>query len=1789
MANRRRLDARRGAVNPLATAPLCVDEQYYHALAQPHLRQGPARRARDVIALAGPPLVAALGLCIVVSLALTRPAQVQRAWLLAPLQARFAGAPSTLAFALVAATPLLVALAMASLWARLDLSREQGVRAALDAKLRVARGYRRYLTGLATLTEPLTWIQRATQSGQLPDPSGPAEPHSVEQAGEAPGCAVLVALSLRHDPRCDEPRRAHVSESGEASAWGEQGAAQDSRPISRYGWEVSVQAARDELGQTKTVDSVTQALARARSGAILLCGAEGAGKTTLMRYVAHTQALAQLQRTRPGGRIPLYADLAWLESDWPAEGDFSTEQALTALAQRIGGVEAEVARALARAMTQAPALLLFDELDTLPGERRERFVSALATTLTSRRRLRLKSGSVCDGAGDRWSAQVVISSRSYVAPLGAGPASARFERWTLEPLAYPMGRLALARGAIQQWRATVASATQLDSHGSVQSAEDAAETMLRVLATPATEAWLTQPLSLTLAAIAGIGANTANTTNDASAARPCRTRGDLYATATWALLCARLPDWDDDERRAVQRLAEDLALWLSINQRRSFRPGAAEIDERLLRTPEARIALARAAATSPSQFIATMSGLCETGPGDLACFSLTSLHSLLAGSSLARLLRHEWSSPVAPDAFALWVRRSDSEGRSGTALAWARRASARWGDTLQFMCGALCAPATPGSGEPRSDLAVAWLRALLAQDDDLAESGLPLAASSLPQLRGADASLATDIAARLGQRLTEGAPEPTRAALETLHRASAAMMADPAGRQALLDHLRAALLGDGEQAARQAARTLGALGQAGVCLASDLIDLLRSTIWTPRAAVAQAIGALGPACGAEAIPALIAAQSDQTLAVRVAATQALGAVAREPDGSVIRALLARLSDHEDEVRAAAALALGKTGASAQQVAESLLQAMSDPETRVQIAAAYALGADVTGAGQIPALVESLAAIGWSERAAAALALGALGPAAEAALPALLELSRTDTIIVRMTATSALARIGPSRAECVAALIERLGDEATETRRAAADALAQMDVALPEIQTQAWPALLHALRDPRGSVRNAAADALDALDAMSDPQTNMATFALLDDPRGYVRAAAARALAALGTADARALPARITDLASMRDEAQLVAIDELGMLGPAARAATPALQRLLDDPRGDVRLAALRAILRVAPARVAASLCLKRASDGEARVRLEALTALSALGQRGDRRLIETLRQRLLEDADGDVRAAAAAALGRLSPSAASALPTLLAALGDRDYATQRAAALAIGALRPSLPDGVSRLTERLSDPTPGARGAVALALGALGPQAAPSVTPELLKLLRDEVADVRAGAAEALGLLGPQVDDAARRALLQRLNDADTETRAAATLALGRVGAGDGPEQLEHLAEALLARAQDRRYLVRSAAVEALAALGPVAVRAALPRLLEMLRDTHPSVRQATLAALATLDAAGQADALPALRRSLDATDADERAAAARALAGLGSALDTSDRESLIRLLGAADEAVRAAAAQAIGALSATLFARSAPPAALGALLADPDWRPRAAATEALGRFGARAGESMRTALWAALADSDETTRQAAALALARIDATGATALLGELLAIIKSRRAADTLAPIGQRRELEAYAALERPSWPVVERVAQWLEPGTHWSVMLASCALIARWHIAPQAALRRLLSLSERAPSLAIRQAARVALRSTLDDSPDFDLTLASEHSDAGRYQRNGDASEPQPASARLADVAPPIVAPPIIASPAVAPQVAHPAIDASRLSDTRAGRDLVLRHGGDAGKSA
>jgi len=168
--------------------------------------------------------------------------------------------------------------------------------------------------------------------------------------------------------------------------------------------------------------------------------------------------------------------------------------------------------------------------------------------------------------------------------------------------------------------------------------------------------------------------------------------------------------------------------------------------------------------------------------------------------------------------------------------------------------------------------------------------------------------------------------------------------------------------------------------------------------------------------------------------------------------------------------------------------------------------------------------------------------------------------------------------------------------------------------------------------------------------------------------------------------------------------------------------------------------------------------------------------------------------RALRDEDENVRAVAAASLGKLRYSKAA--PQLVRALADKSERVQSHAELALENIGeeaiPAVMEGAKRTATRFR------------AFRLLGRLKARQAVPLLVEGLRDRKPEIRTIAAWALGEIG---DPTAIPALQQLLGDKNPEVRREAVIALGKLGAKEVLKS--HLAE-------EKNTAVRAAALLAL-------------------------------------------------------------------------------------------------------------------------------------------------------------------------------------------------------------------------------------------------------------------------------------------------------------------------------------------------------------------------------------
>jgi HEAT repeat protein len=512
-------------------------------------------------------------------------------------------------------------------------------------------------------------------------------------------------------------------------------------------------------------------------------------------------------------------------------------------------------------------------------------------------------------------------------------------------------------------------------------------------------------------------------------------------------------------------------------------------------------------------------------------------------------------------------------------------------------------------------------------------------------------------------------------------------------------------------------------------------------------------------------------------------------------------------------------------------------------------------------------------------------------------------------------------------------------------------------------------------------------------------------AKLKDPDLVVRINAVNELGAKGQAARPALSALIdllknppplvpkpgTDVAkeiTLRTDLNSALAQAIERIGPDLDQLPSLLQGLKGGDRTAVTVSALLLAIMGDPA---VDPLLELLKDKDPELRLRAIRAFAFSRDLPDRAIKPIIAR--LEDDNDAVRIAAPAALARLGPRAAPAIPALIKAV----KAKGPLAAATLGMIGPLAKDAVPALREALADqdtvvtspvladtgdpatgpPSMSLAGAAAFALAQLGPDAAPAV-PDLIKALGHKRPEDRTLAVQALGRVGGQSPEAV--AALGRVLADDKELPAvqlAAVDALGKLGeAGTAP-----LVEALKSKKAD----VRRAAVTALAQ-SPALPAAAVPALAGRLRDDAPSVRTSAAAALGEIGERAK-EAAPDLGRALaeNGQPPEVVKAAAAALARLG---DTGTA-ALVAALKDKQPAVRAAAAAAMGDV------RMAPPSAVNALaeaLGDDDSGVRVAAADSLGNIGRRAKSALSALEQHAKSDPNEEVRRAAAKAIASIN-----------------------------------------------------------------------------------------------------------------------------------------------------------------------------------------------------
>jgi HEAT repeat protein len=505
----------------------------------------------------------------------------------------------------------------------------------------------------------------------------------------------------------------------------------------------------------------------------------------------------------------------------------------------------------------------------------------------------------------------------------------------------------------------------------------------------------------------------------------------------------------------------------------------------------------------------------------------------------------------------------------------------------------------------------------------------------------------------------------------------------------------------------------------------------------------------------------IANLQDSDPRIRANAATDLGRF-KDPRG--VEPLIVALGDKNAKVRGQAAWALGQLHDL--KATKPLIGLLKEKDMTVQLGVSMALG-ELKDPASIQPLIEAMNDRSLGDGRFPGVALWEIGPAAVEPLMALLHESDPS---VRRNATRVLAEIRDPRS--VDLLIVAVHDKDAEVRAAAAWELA------PSNDPRALEPMIEAFRDPDAKVRSST---LGAILRSGDPRAIDILKAALKDPVSQVRIDAAAQLGYSKTDWAFTL--LVEALKTVDNDLRHSAARALG--GTADPRAVEALIGLLKDKDGMVQFSACSSLGKLKD---------RRAVEPLTMVLLASIfngNAADALGEIGDPRAIGPLVQAvrdpknqskdtytralgkiggpavealigLSKDADHNgelaVRRDAIFALGLTGDS--RAVPTLIAALEDRDGMVASNAGSALAALKD--PRGIAPLIKSLKlEPGPEQGGVFRpYWLAQFG---SPAVEP-LLAVLRDPNARTRLRAASALAQIG---DPRVSRALLDALHEKD--------------------------------------------------------------------------------------------------------------------------------------------------------------------------------------------------------------------------------------------------------------------------------------------------------------------------------------------------------------------------------------------------------------------------------------
>jgi HEAT repeat protein len=602
----------------------------------------------------------------------------------------------------------------------------------------------------------------------------------------------------------------------------------------------------------------------------------------------------------------------------------------------------------------------------------------------------------------------------------------------------------------------------------------------------------------------------------------------------------------------------------------------------------------------------------------------------------------------------------------------------------------------------------------------------------------------------------------------------------------------------------------------------DLTAAVKSKDWVEVMTAASALAALGPDAK-PAIPALREAQKTAKAFAVLGIERALKAAGDTNPGVDV------IADPKAPVenRLAAFATLRFDAQPDDKTLAAFKEALTDPEPRI--------------------------------RAAAAEAVGALGPQAKGLLPGLLSLLGDEELEKAAAKDNpeggnvvvlALARMG---ADAVPGLVEVFKDQAKK----------------PTVRWEAVKALARLGRKAR-----------TGLPALEEGMKDKLLPLAVESACAYVRAG--------GDPD-KAAPVLKEGLKHNSAFVAWNAAHAVERIGPKAKDAVPLLMPLLEHKDVEVRVRAAHALGAMGSAgKEGAAAIGKLVVSGDRRLRYQAFQALQRLGPDARGALPHLIES--LASLEAVYPNPVLVVLGQIGPDARDAVPALVGLLKtSKDKLLPDDVVDTLGQIGPGAKAAVPRIVAILAAESEFSRARAARALGRMGPAAAEAV-PALKKLLQDESKMVRVWAAFALARVTEDGKTYVPMLVEWWKKDGVEERLGVGSLRFDLAGAFEllGAEA-RPARDLLLEAALDAKVLpgTRTRVAHALGHLGDDA-EIIVPKMVELLGRPLQGFDRAEMyvAALETLSLLGPKakEAAPAVRRALDDDDNSIAEAAARAL-----------------------------------------------------------------------------------------------------------------------------------------------------------------------------------------------------------------------------------------------------------------------------------------------------------------